>query len=93
MSREDSEMSDVVVILVELEGMSQKEAVEKLKIAGLSVTDVDEEEGIVEGSIATARIAAMRELEFVDYVRNVFNYTSREGEDEEDEERADDAGA
>ncbi len=74
MEHNDDELSDVVVIIVDEPGMTTAEAAEKLKGAGLEVSSVDEPNGAVEGTIETAKVKSLQKLEFVKYVRTVFNY-------------------
>ncbi|HEX4056284.1 MAG TPA: hypothetical protein VHX86_18640 [Tepidisphaeraceae bacterium] len=74
MEHQDNELSDVVVVLVDEPGMTTKAAAEKLKPLGLAVSDVDEDNGVVEGTIETAKARSLEKLEFVKYVRTVFNY-------------------
>jgi hypothetical protein len=74
MAHQDAELSDVVVVLVDEPGMTTEDAASKLRDLGLTVSDVDEANGVVEGTIETAKIKALIQLEFVKYVRNVFNY-------------------
>jgi hypothetical protein len=76
MEHQDEELSDVVVIIVDEPGMTTQAAAEKLKSAGLAVSDVDEANGAVEGTIETAKVKSLEKLEFVKYVRTVFNYVA-----------------
>jgi hypothetical protein len=74
MEHQDDELSDVVVILVDEPGMTTRDAAEKLKGTGLSVSNVDEDNGAVEGTIETAKVKSLENLELVKYVRTVFKY-------------------
>ncbi|MGD0461501.1 MAG: hypothetical protein ABSB74_03330 [Tepidisphaeraceae bacterium] len=102
MEHQDDELSDVVVIIVDEPGMTTQAAAQKLKSLGLSVSDVDEENGAVTGTIETTKLKSLQKLEFVKYVRTVFNYIAdypagdpRNLDPEGDElgPEADDAGA
>ena len=95
MGKEEKELSDIVVIVVEAAGLTTRDAAQKLQEVGLEVSGMDENECVVEGTIATEKLVHIRKLEFVKYVRDVFNYLSEQGESEEDElsSEADDAGA
>jgi hypothetical protein len=102
MAHQDAELSDVLVVLVDGPGMTAQDAANKLRELGLAVSDVDEDDGVVQGTIETARIKSLKQLEFVKYVRNVFNYIAdyptgdpRNFDTDEDEldSEADDAGA
>ena len=50
MDHQDDELSDVVVIIVDEPGMTTQAAAQKLKSAGLSVSDVDEANGAGDGN-------------------------------------------
>jgi hypothetical protein len=76
MSHEEAELSDVVIVLVDEPGMTTADAAKKLSEQGLSVTDIDEDDGVVEGTIETAKIPQLKKLNFVKYVRDVFNYVA-----------------
>ena len=102
MAHQDAELSDVVVVLVDEPGMNTQDAANKLRDVGLAVSDVDEDDGVVQGTIETERIKSLEQLEFVKHVRNVFNYIAdyptgdpRHLDTEEDDldSEADDAGA
>ena len=95
MENQDDELSDVVVVLVDEPGMTTQAAAEKLKPLGLDVSNVDEENGVVEGTIETAKVKSLENLEFVKYVRKVFDYVTESGDADKDElsSEADDAGA
>jgi hypothetical protein len=102
MDHQDDELSDVVVIIVDEPGMTTAEAADKLKAAGLMVSNIDEPNGAVEGTIESAKVKSLQKLEFVKYVRTVFNYIADypfgdpRNQDPDGEElgpEADDAGA
>jgi len=102
MGHQDAELSDVVIVLLEEMGLTMAEAVKQLAGMGLEVSEVKEEEGIVEGTIETVKVSGLKGVEFVKYVRMVFNYTAdypqgdpRNLDKDEDElpSEADDAGA
>jgi hypothetical protein len=76
MGHDDAELSEVTVVLADDPGMSAKDAAAKLAEAGLAVSDVDESNGVVEGTIETAKITLLKKLEFVKYIRDVFNYVA-----------------
>lgn len=104
MDHQDAELSDVFIVLVDEPGMTVQDAAKKLGGLGLLVTDVDESDGVVEGTIETAKIAALKKLPFVKYVRDVFKFIADyppgdprnldKDEDQDDlKSEADDAGA
>src|SRR5580658_3782837 len=71
MGKDEKELSDVVIVLVEEIGMTIHDAARKLTEVGLIVSEVDEEEAIVEGTIETEKVGGLKEMVFVKYVRNV----------------------
>ncbi|MGA2440626.1 MAG: hypothetical protein ABSH08_06690 [Tepidisphaeraceae bacterium] len=102
MAHQDAELSDVVVVLVDEPDMTTLDAADKLRDMGLAVSDFDEADGVVQGTIETAKIRLLEQLEFVKHVRNVFNYIAdyptsdprNLDTDENDlDSQADDAGA
>ena len=76
MAHDDAELSEVIVVLVDEVGMTTQDASKTLAEHGLLVSDVDEPNGVVEGTIETAKIGQLKKLEFVKYVRDVFNYVA-----------------
>jgi hypothetical protein len=76
MEHQDAEIADVVVILSDPLSLPIGEATEKLKAAGMSVTDVDADNGAIEGTLTADQIKAVQAMPFVKYVRKVFEYTA-----------------
>jgi hypothetical protein len=76
MGHDDAELTEVVVVLEDEPGMTTRDAAKKLVELGLAVSDIDEADGVVSGTILTAKLPAIRKLEFVKYVRDVFNYVA-----------------
>jgi hypothetical protein len=74
MEHRDAELSDVEIVFEDEPGMTIGQAAEKLKDAGLCISNVDQENCIVEGTIDTAKVNSLKSLNFVKYVRVVFNY-------------------
>jgi hypothetical protein len=79
-----------------------EQAVAALRSAGLSVSDLVEEEGVVEGTIESEKVKSLEKLIIVEYVRCVFSYLAHDGtggpekpdvDDTPEAEDADDAGA
>ncbi len=101
MNHRDAELTDVLVVLVDEPGMTPQDAAKMLADKGLSVSDVNETEGIIEGTIKTASVGSLKELHFVKYVRGVFSYTAdyppddprnQDTDDDDLPAEADDAG-
>jgi 4-hydroxy-3-methylbut-2-enyl diphosphate reductase IspH len=84
MPEQETELSDIVVVM-EDDSSNSSALVKLLKDAGVDVDQVDEENGVVEGTILTSKLKAIGSIPGVKYVRNVFTYIAEEGGDEQDE--------
>ena len=76
MNHHDAELTEVICVL---DGQGQKtidRSLEQLKNAGLQVSEVKPEEGIVEGTIDASKVHNLKSVEGVCYVRSVFTYTA-----------------
>ena len=76
MNHHDAEITDVVVVLDCKEQDPIDKAVEQLKGLGMEVVDVNVDEGVIEGSIESARVHDIKSVQGVCYVRSVFTYTA-----------------
>jgi len=76
MNHHDAEMSDVVVVLTDAAAQEVEASVKALVNAGLSVSDINTDEGVVEGSIAADKVHHLNTVDGVRYVRNVFSFTA-----------------
>lgn len=76
MNHHDAEMTDVVVVLDDVASREVDACVLQLTSAGLSVSDINKEEGVVEGSILADKVHQLNAVQGVRYVRNVFSYTA-----------------
>jgi hypothetical protein len=81
MNHREIEMSDVVVVLDELDDDQTQVIVTALKALGMEVCSVDNDNSVVEGSVATCKLAEIRIIEHVRYIRNVFNYQADQAVD------------
>ena len=70
----DAYLSEVVVVLDELTTEQTAEVVERLKLAGLDVSRVDDDLSVVEGTIEAALAHDLKSLPNVRYVRSVTTY-------------------
>ena len=75
MNHRDAEMTDVVVVLEDMDTPRTLEVVAKLKACGLDVCNVDDEQSVVEGSIESHKVHDLKHVECVRYVRPVLTYT------------------
>ena len=88
MDQPDIEMSDVVIVLDELDDAQTLEVVEKLKGSGMRVDSVDNDNSVIEGSIESLKVHEVKKLDHVRYVRPVFSYRAEfpSGAGDEDSE-------
>ena len=70
----DATYSEVVVVLEELTTEQTARAVELLKAAGLDVSQVNDDQSLVEGTIESAKAHDLKSVPNVRYVRTVFTY-------------------
>ena len=76
MNHHDAEITDVVVVLDGQGSKSIDAAIASLKKLGLEVSTVNNNEGVIEGSIDTAKVHDLKAVPGVCYVRSVFTYTA-----------------
>jgi hypothetical protein len=94
MSQPETEMSDVYVVLRDVPGLNVDREVETLKILGVQVERIDADNGVIEGSVRTDKLKMLKELPFVEYVRDSFDYIEEDSvDDSPDAKDVDDAGA
>jgi hypothetical protein len=90
MENQDAEIADVVVILADPLPLPFENAVQQLKTEGMSVTDVDADNGAVEGTLTADQLKKIQSIPFVKYVRKVFEYIAEPPADEPQDEEVDD---
>ena len=73
-SHSDAEITEIVVVLTATYENKMADAVAKLKAAGMEIDRTDEENDIVEGTIESIKLDALRKLECANYVRTVMTY-------------------
>ena len=76
MNHQDAEITDVVVVLDGDGVKAIDSAVEKFKGMGMEICSVNNEGGVIEGSIDTAKVHDLKSVPGVCYVRSVFTYTA-----------------
>jgi len=76
MNHHDAEITDVVVVLDCRNQMAMDDSVARCKSLGMEVVDINAEEGVIEGSIDSARVAELKTVPGVSYIRSVFTYTA-----------------
>lgn len=70
----DASVSDVTIVLDARYANRTDEAVAELRKLGLDIDQSNIEEGVVEGTVETYKIADIQKLDCVDYVRVEFTY-------------------
>ena len=75
MNHIDAEMTEVLVVLDELDGEQTALVVEQLKVKGLEVFKVDSDESVVDGTIESDKVRTLKEVESVRFVRSILTYT------------------
>lgn len=70
----DQSISEVIIVLDKAFEDRMNEAVEQLRGAGVHIDTTDDDSSVVEGEIDTGRLADLKKLPCVDYVRTVFSY-------------------
>jgi len=76
MNHRDAELSDVVVVLQDLDDKQADQAVAQLKSAGLDVASVNKDNGTIEGCVETCKVPDLKHIPGVSYVRSVMTYTA-----------------
>jgi hypothetical protein len=90
MSHIEEEFIDVMVVLNEYKDADLDNIVASLTTAGLKISDVDKENGVVEGTIPAAKRKELSKIEAVKYVRDVFDFVSEEGDGKDEDGEVDD---
>jgi hypothetical protein len=75
MNHHDGEVTDVVIVLDDLNDEQTQEVVTHLKSAGLAVSTVNNDTSTVEGSIDSQKVHDLKKVAKVRYVRSVMSYT------------------
>ena len=76
MNHRDAEVTDVVVVLDDLDDQQTQEVVVNLKTVGLVVSNVDNDQSTVEGTIESQKVHDLKKVARVRYVRAVMTYTA-----------------
>ena len=75
MNHMDAERAEVVVMLDELKDDELEQVLKDLQALGMEVYKVDRDEDLIDGSVDTSRLADLKGVAHVRYVRNVLTYT------------------
>jgi hypothetical protein len=74
MEHEDAEVSDILVVLKAECAEKLGPTVDALKKLGMEVENTDADNGVIEGTLPTDKLAEIRKWECVQYVRVDFTY-------------------
>jgi hypothetical protein len=75
MDHRDAELTEVIVVLEELDDDRTCKVVELLQVCGLEVAKVDNDQSIVHGTILAGKVGELKTIECVRFVRSVLTYT------------------
>jgi hypothetical protein len=78
MARHEEEISDIVVVLEESVTHKIEELVLTIKSAGVCVESIDNDNGVIEGTVPSGKLKSIQAIPGVKYVRDVFNYLAEE---------------
>lgn len=74
MNHHDADVTDVVVVLEELDDAQTREVVKLLEAVGMVVQSVDNDTSVVEGSIVSQKVRGLDKVAKVVCVRSVRTY-------------------
>lgn len=72
----DAEVSDIVVVMDDCATGKIDDLVANLKAFGVSVSEIDEENCVIEGTVDAAKVKGVEKIPCVKYVRSVFTYVA-----------------
>jgi hypothetical protein len=75
-NHQDAEMTEIVVVLDKAYEEKLAEAVEKLKAVGMEIYSADDDNSVVNGVAESCKVALIRNLDCVDYVRQVMTWVA-----------------
>ena len=75
MNHHDAEITDVVVVLEDLDDAKTQDVVKQLMSTGMTVSGIDNDNSTVEGSIVSEKVHDLKKVANVRYVRSVASYT------------------
>jgi ACT domain-containing protein len=70
----DASVSDVTIVIDARYGDKINAVVDDLKKMGVQVSEMDNDQGVIEGTVETFKVAEIQKLDSVDYVRVDFTY-------------------
>jgi hypothetical protein len=73
----DSYISEIIVVVDAERCQNLNDIAAKLTAAGMNGLEVNENEGIIEGTVSTSLLKQIESLAGIDYVRIVFTYNAR----------------
>lgn len=82
MLERQTEVSDVEVVLTGDCANDNEAALTSLRDHGLRITDIDQDDGVVEGTINSDRLLELKRLPCVAHLRDIFTYLSEDDVDQ-----------
>jgi hypothetical protein len=72
----DCYVSDIIAVVDEKHSDDLTKIVEQLKAAGVEISNVNDDEHVVEGTVESEKLKAVGKVPGVEYVRTVFTYAA-----------------
>jgi hypothetical protein len=72
----DAYVSDIIAVVDEKHSDDLTKVVEQLKAAGVEISNVNDDEHVVEGTVESEKLKAVGKVPGVEYVRTVFTYAA-----------------
>ena len=72
----DCYVSDIIAVVDERHSDELEKIVEQLKAAGVEISNVNDDEHVVEGTVDSEKLKAVGKVPGVEYVRTVFTYAA-----------------
>lgn len=76
----DTYVSEIIAVIKADACLDISKVVELLKAAGVAVSEVNDDEGVIGGTVPTSMLKQIDALGCVDYVRTVFTYNAHSDE-------------
>jgi hypothetical protein len=73
---QDAFISDIVATLDETPERTLDQIIADLKKAGMEITDINKDQCVVEGSVASSKVHEIDHMPGVEYVRTMFTYVA-----------------
>ena len=72
----DAYVSEIIAVVDEKHSDDLAKVVEQLKSAGVDVSNVNDDEDVIEGTVESQKLKAVGKVPGVEYVRTVYTYAA-----------------